>query len=116
MFNIIAEGLSCLIRKVVSLGLVRGATFGNDIHITHLQFTDDTILFLKPKIEYVNNIMRLLRCFELAAGLKLNCHKSCLVKINKGGHVEEDWAALFHCKKAHLPITYLGLPLGARPS
>ncbi|KAK3197895.1 hypothetical protein Dsin_021310 [Dipteronia sinensis] len=109
--NFVKDGLNCLIRKAIRLGQVRGATFGNDIHITHLQFADDTILFFKPKVEYVHNIRRLLRCFELAAGMKLNCHKSCLVKVGKGGPVEEDWAALFHCKKAHLPITYLGLPL-----
>ncbi|KAK2639456.1 hypothetical protein Ddye_027251 [Dipteronia dyeriana] len=50
LFNIVTEGLSCLIDKAAGLGLVGGATFDNDIiQITHLQYADDTMLFLKPK-------------------------------------------------------------------
>ncbi|KAK3211460.1 hypothetical protein Dsin_016166 [Dipteronia sinensis] len=32
------------------------------------------------------------------------------------GSVDEDWAKAFKCMKAALPITYLGLPLGAKSS
>ncbi|KAK3212501.1 hypothetical protein Dsin_017207 [Dipteronia sinensis] len=117
LFNVVTEGLSCLIEKAAGLGLVRGATFGDDtIHIMHLQFANDTVLFLKPKTKYLHNARRLLRCFELAAALKLNCHKFCLVKIGKRGSTEVDWADTFHCGQATLLKTYLDLPLGARPA
>ncbi|KAK3225502.1 hypothetical protein Dsin_005364 [Dipteronia sinensis] len=115
LFNIVIDGLNCLIGKAVDLGLVRGATFGDyTVHITYLQFADDTILFLKPKIKYLHNAIRLVRCFKLAAGLRINCHKSCLVKIRKCGPLNVDWADIFHCRQAALTTTYLGLPLGAR--
>lgn len=78
LFNIVSEGLNGLFRKAMELGLIRGATFGsNDVHISHLQFADDTILFLKPSLEYLCNDRRILRCFELVAGLRINFHKSC---------------------------------------
>ncbi|KAK3224934.1 hypothetical protein Dsin_004796 [Dipteronia sinensis] len=38
------------------------------------------------------------------------------VKIGKGNSNVERWAELFRCKTTSLPIKYLGLPLGGRPS
>ncbi|KAK2662605.1 hypothetical protein Ddye_001179 [Dipteronia dyeriana] len=99
------------------LDLISGESFNDDsMHITHLQFANDTILFLKPKIEYLLNAKQILRCFELASGLKVNFHKSCVVRVGRGISNEVmDWAAVFKCKKASLPIPFLGFPLGGRP-
>ncbi|KAK2655742.1 hypothetical protein Ddye_008794 [Dipteronia dyeriana] len=117
LFNIAIKGLNYLIRKAAGLGLVRGATFGDDIvHRTQLQFTDDIIMFLKPMMEYLYNSRRLLRCFELAASMRINFHKPCLVNIVYGRASNVDWANIFHCRQAALPITFLGLSLGARSS
>ncbi|KAK3211974.1 hypothetical protein Dsin_016680 [Dipteronia sinensis] len=96
--------------------MLRGATIGiNELNVSHLQFTDDTIIFLEPKMEYRMTSRRILRCFELVSGLWINFHKSCIVKVGRKGERNVDWAAAFRCKSASLPITYLGLPLGASP-
>ncbi|KAK3195492.1 hypothetical protein Dsin_026802 [Dipteronia sinensis] len=117
LFNIIVESLSCCIMKAVDLNLLKGATLGNgEVQVSHLQFADDTILFLEPKTVYLINTKRILRCFEMASWLKINFHKSCVVRVGKKVEADDDWAALFKCKKATFPITYLGLPLGARLS
>ncbi|KAK3227461.1 hypothetical protein Dsin_007323 [Dipteronia sinensis] len=48
------------------------------------------------------------QCFELASGLHINFHKSCLVRVRIRWAAEvASWAAAFKCKKAILPITYL---------
>ena len=116
LFNIVSEGLSCLLQKAVGLEMIKGEDFDrNGIHISHLQFADDTIMFIKPKIEYVLNIKRILRCFELASGLKVNFHKSCVARV--GSKVPENpvWATALNCRDASLPFSYLGFPLGSRP-
>ncbi|KAK3206772.1 hypothetical protein Dsin_020818 [Dipteronia sinensis] len=87
LFNIIVESLSCCLKKALDLNMIKGAMLGNgELHISYLQFADDTILFLEPKM----------------SGEKVV--------------VEEDWAASLRCRKSNFPITYLGLPLGSRPS
>lgn len=86
LFNIVAEGLNILLSRAVQIGLIKGATLGsNDIIITHLQFADDTILFSEARREEVINIKRILRCFEILSGLKINYHKSviCGIGINE---------------------------------
>ena len=97
------------------MGLIRGESFGRDeVHVSHLQFADDTMIFLKPKIDYVLNLKRILRCFELSSGLKINFHKSCLMSVGKNKRRVELWAGLMNCRAVDLPILYLGLHLGAR--
>ncbi|KAK3189658.1 hypothetical protein Dsin_029219 [Dipteronia sinensis] len=116
LFNIVVKGMNCLFQKAHAENLMEGATFGDNLlHISHLQFTDDTILFLQPKIEYLRNVRRILRCFELASGLRINFHKSSVTRVGIFGVTHEEWSEAFRCKSVPLPITYLGLPLGARP-
>ncbi|KAK3188241.1 hypothetical protein Dsin_027802 [Dipteronia sinensis] len=40
---------------------------------------------------------------------------SSMYKLRKKSGGDSDWAKVFKCQKACLPIMYLGLPLGARP-
>ncbi|KAK0607568.1 hypothetical protein LWI29_016836 [Acer saccharum] len=117
LFNLVVESLSGCFKKATGLGLVRGVVFGEgEVQVTHLQYVDDTILFLEPKVEYIVNFRRILRCFEVASGLRINFHKSCVVRVGKPRGGESEWADIFKCKKASFPILYLGMPLGARPS
>ncbi|KAK3199061.1 hypothetical protein Dsin_022476 [Dipteronia sinensis] len=117
LFNMVVQVLSSMLDKAKWLGLIRGKGYGNDrVHITHLQFADDTVLFLEPKMEFLMNSRRILRCFELLSGLKINFHKSCLVRIGRNASNEVHWAAAFRCVAALLPIFYLGLPLGGNSS
>ena len=73
LFNVVVEGLNALFRKAESIEMLRGVNFGMEsVNVSHLQFVDDTILFLQPKEEYLMNARRILRCFELASGLRIN--------------------------------------------
>ncbi|CAL5374865.1 unnamed protein product [Camellia sinensis] len=63
----------------------------------------------------VVNIKRILRCFELMSGLRINYHKS----VTSGIGVQDAWldeiAGRLNCKYQKLPFKYLGMPLGANP-
>ncbi|KAK3212281.1 hypothetical protein Dsin_016987 [Dipteronia sinensis] len=67
-------------------------------------------------MDYLRNSIRILRCFELASGLKINFHKSCMVRVGKNTFSGEGWPAAFKCKLGSFPLNYLGLYLGGRPS
>lgn len=58
-------------------------------------------------------MMRILRCFNLVSGLKINFHKSCLYGVGLEG-IEMDFGALiFCCQKGQLPFIHLGIPISA---
>jgi len=81
--------------------------------ITHLQFADDTLLFCEANEMFLQNIKRILLSFQSFSGLAVNYSKSGLIVFGK----EESWANeiadKLECMLVQLPITYLGVPLGA---
>ncbi|XP_028113000.1 uncharacterized protein LOC114311137 [Camellia sinensis] len=60
-------------------------------------------------------LKRILRCFEIALGLKINYHKSVFCGIGLSDLDLHEFALLLNCKAQRLPLNYLGLPLGASP-
>ncbi|XVE89968.1 hypothetical protein DITRI_Ditri20bG0039100 [Diplodiscus trichospermus] len=115
LFNIIVEGLGVLLHKAVTISLFRGVSFGEgDQVVSHLQFTDDSLIFCEPEEYQIQNVKRVLRCFQVISGLKINFSKSRLVGVGVDRQVVEVWASNIYYKVDSLPIVYLGLPLGVR--
>ncbi|GMI73525.1 hypothetical protein HRI_001021800 [Hibiscus trionum] len=117
LFNLIGEALHLMLEKATSIGLFRGFIMGteeNSFQLSHFQYADDLIIFCTPNIGEIRNVKRILRIFELAAGLQLNLSKSRLFGINVEESVVAMWAASIGCMSAQLPSQYLGLPLGAK--
>ncbi|KAK3221692.1 hypothetical protein Dsin_008717 [Dipteronia sinensis] len=88
LFNLAVECLSCCF---LDLNMDKGIGYGNgEVHVSHLQYADDTILFLEPKTEFLVNSKRILRCYEMISGLRINFHKSFVVMIGKKRMGDED--------------------------
>ncbi|CAL5415136.1 unnamed protein product [Camellia sinensis] len=116
LFNIVAEGLNILLERAKEVGLIRGVSVGSsELIITHLQFADDTIIFCEAEWEEVVAVKRILRCFELMSGLKINFHKSKVCGVGVQEDIVQVFANKLNCLSQKLPMSYLGLPLGANP-
>ena len=88
--------MSGYLKRATELNLLRDFSLGEDmVHVTHLQYADDTIIFLEPKVEFLINSKRILRYFEMALGLKINFHKSCVVMVGKKCGRGDNWAEFF---------------------
>lgn len=73
LFFIVAEGLSAMISRVVSLGKLKCVKVGrNEVEISHLQFADDTVVVSEASMENAGVIKAILINFELVSGLKVN--------------------------------------------
>lgn len=83
-----------------------------NLKVLLLQFTDDTVLFLRDNVAIVFTLKAILRYFELASDLKVNCYKSSLV----GVHVEQrkvfSIAKILNCTTMTIPFVYSRLSVG----
>ena len=80
--------------------------------VSHLLFADDTILFCDADEEQILHVRMLLLCFQAVTGLKVDVLKSEMVPIGEVPNVNV-LAEFLGCQIGSLPITYLGMPLGA---
>ena len=106
-----------LINKAASVGFLssfnlKGRT-GEEVHVTHLLFADDTLVFCKDSREQLVYLNWILIWFEALSELKINLSKSALLPV---GSVEnsEGLALKLGCNVGSLPTTDSGLPLGAK--
>ncbi|XP_057443869.1 uncharacterized mitochondrial protein AtMg01250-like [Lotus japonicus] len=78
LFLIVVEGLNGLVKKAASMKKLSGVKVGKnqEVEVSILQFVDDTIFSGEASLETVSTWKCILRCFELASGLKINFKKS----------------------------------------
>ncbi|XP_028094134.1 uncharacterized protein LOC114294206 [Camellia sinensis] len=114
--EVVDEALNILLQRARELSLLKEVIIGNNqVQLSHLQFADDSLLFCKAELPKVLSLKRILRCFEVALGLKINYHKSVVCGIGIPDSVLDEFASLLNCKTQSLPFKYLGLPLDANP-
>ena len=86
---------------------------GEEEHITHLLFADDTLVFCNDTREQLVCLSWVLLWFEAISSLKINLENSSILSIRTVENLE-DLASELGYRKGKLPTTYLGLPLGMK--
>lgn len=82
LFSLVADGLCAIFRKAEEVWLVEDFVIGDDrIMMSHIQFADDTILFLKVELDNVKRMELCMKIFQVVSRLKVNLFKTCLVGI-----------------------------------
>ena len=79
--------------------------------LSHLQYADDTVIFIKNSQISLRNLKFILFCYEAMSGMKINYEKSevFVVGIEETEHLHI--AEFFGCKVGVWPMTYLGMPV-----
>jgi hypothetical protein len=116
LFLLVMEVLSRMLKKVESQGLIQGFSAGGNansgLRISHLLYADDTILFCDANLTQMLYIRMVLTCFKAATGLRVNMSKSEMVPVGEVQNISV-LAESLCCHIGVLPLSYLGLPLGA---
>ena len=116
LFLLVMEVLSRLLRRTEEGDFLRGFQASPNarggLHISHLLFADDTILICDASREQLLYIRMVLIFFEAITGLRVNVGKSEIVLVGEVGNLGA-LARILCCKVGRLPMSYLGMPLGA---
>uniref|UniRef100_A0A2N9GXM3 Reverse transcriptase domain-containing protein n=1 Tax=Fagus sylvatica TaxID=28930 RepID=A0A2N9GXM3_FAGSY len=85
----------------------------NSLLVSHLLFADNALIFYNADLVQLEYLRHVFMWFQAVSGLRANLHKSEMVLVGDVPNLEE-LVAVLGCKLATLPMTYLGLPLGAK--
>ncbi|GJX68153.1 RNA-directed DNA polymerase, eukaryota [Tanacetum coccineum] len=117
LFILAVEALNVALLEATSNNIFKGIKVGKDmVHISHLQFADDALIMGEWSRSNAMNLSRILTCFHLASGLKVNFNKSKLYGVGVSNVELNSLASTVGCIAAQFPCTYLGLPIGASMS
>jgi hypothetical protein len=76
LFDIIGDALGAIISAAKNAGHLSGLVpHLVDAGITHVQYAEDTVLFLDLSNDSITNMKFLLYCYEAISGLKINFQK-----------------------------------------
>jgi len=117
LFLLAAEGPNVLIKAMVESGNFTGYIAGgaNQVVISHLQFADDTLLLGDKSWANVRAMRAGLVLFEAMSVLKVNYHKSSLVRVNISESLLAKATSMLGCKIDKILFVYLGLPIDGDP-
>lgn len=77
LFLLVSEALHVLLDLALEKKLFEGVTFrDNRKAISHLQYADDTILFIKVDTSSIMGVKKVLLLFQTMSGLSINFGKS----------------------------------------
>ncbi|XP_021986239.1 uncharacterized mitochondrial protein AtMg01250-like [Helianthus annuus] len=114
LFILAMEALHVATVTANASGIFKGCKMPNNgPTISHLLYADDVLFVGEWSESNIQNLSRLLRCFNLSSGLKVNFNKSQLFGVGVDMGVVEQKAFILNCKTGVLRFSYLGLPVGS---
>lgn len=73
---------------------------------------DDALFLGDGNEQNIINLVKILRCFFMVSGLRINLIKSNLFGIGVSEEVVSNLAAFTGCSAGSFPFSYLGIPIG----
>nr|GEW42455.1 RNA-directed DNA polymerase, eukaryota [Tanacetum cinerariifolium] len=112
LFILIMESLHISFSRATSAGVFNGIQINDSTVISHLFYADDAIFMGEWSDSNMANIVKILRCFFLVSGLKINIQKSQILGV--GVHRNHVSKAALHigCTVMQTPFRYLGVMVG----
>jgi len=113
LFLIAAEGLVGVVRQAEEKMLVESIEVGEKrVKVSMVQYANDTLFFYKALIQSVLTLKAIMKCFELALGLKVNYSKSKVGGVGVNMNQTMIFASILNCDIMKAPFSYLGVMVG----
>jgi len=117
LFLLDVEGLNVMMNALAENDLFSGYGVGEQptMLVSHLQFTNATLLVRYKCWENIWSMKAILISFEEVSDLKINFHKCILFGVNVAKSWLHEAKVVMNYKYGRLPFMYLGLPIGGDP-
>ena len=113
LFLLCAKGLSSMLRQATETNQMQGIlSYRGGIHISHLLFANDSLLFCQAKRQECQNLLHILVQYEEASGQAINRQKTTFFfSRNTSQEVKKDIRTILGAQIMTDCEQYLGLPM-----
>ncbi|GJR88098.1 hypothetical protein Tco_0212109 [Tanacetum coccineum] len=113
LFLMVAEALQISILEACGKGLYKGVYLSNNgANISLPQYATDALFFRFWSRLNALHLIHILKCFELALGLKVNMSKIWLIRVGVSISKVDSLTTSLGCTSDYILFIYLGLPIG----
>ncbi|GJY62112.1 RNA-directed DNA polymerase, eukaryota [Tanacetum coccineum] len=112
LFILVMETLHISVTRAVNDGVFKGFHLSDTMVLSHLFYADDALFIGEWSDENLANLIRILNCFHLASGLRINLIKSQVMGIGVPTDAVNFGAASIGCSVMNTPFKYLGVTVG----
>nr|GEV45743.1 RNA-directed DNA polymerase, eukaryota [Tanacetum cinerariifolium] len=93
-------------------GIFRGLHIQGSVILSHLFYADDVVFIGEWSDSNLDNLLRILNCFYLDSGLRINVSKSQVLGIGVPSNIVQQGASRIGCDIMKTPFKYLGVMVG----
>ena len=102
-----------MMTEAVEKGIFKGVQLpGRGPLLSTFQYADDAVFMGDWTTDNCKNLLRILSCFHLVSGLKINIRKCRIFGVGVNQRAVTDMATRLGCEGASLPFVFLGMPIG----
>nr|GEW72640.1 RNA-directed DNA polymerase, eukaryota [Tanacetum cinerariifolium] len=112
IFILIMESLHISVSRAANDGVFKGLQIHGSLSLSHLFYADDAVFIGEWSDDNLDNLIRILNCFHLASGLKINVNKSQVLGVGVPLDIVNQGASRIGCSVMHLSFKYLGVMVG----
>ncbi|GKB00187.1 RNA-directed DNA polymerase, eukaryota, partial [Tanacetum coccineum] len=112
LFILVMETLHISVSRAVHDGVFKGLQIHDSMVLSHLFYADDVVFVGAWSDDNLANLVRILQCFQLASGLKINMQKSQVLGVGVPLDVVNHGASTIGCTVMNSPFKYLGVTVG----
>lgn len=114
LFMIAMNVLSHMLNRAASQNRLKFHSNCDKMKLIHLSFADDLLIFIDGSIESVQQVLQVLKEFEMRSGLSVNLQKTSFFESGLTTEEVETVQASTGMALGQLPFRYLGVPLDSR--
>ncbi|GKC13322.1 RNA-directed DNA polymerase, eukaryota [Tanacetum coccineum] len=112
LFILVMESLHISVSRAVNDGIFKGLQIQGSAPLSYLFYADDAVFIGEWSDDNLENLIRILNCFHLASGLKINVHKSQVLGVGVPSDIVNQGASRIGCAVMQRPFKYLGVMVG----
>jgi hypothetical protein len=110
LFIIAIDPLHRILERATDIGVLSPLPL-REAKLRASLYADDAIVFMNPIKDELRSLLRILKAFGEATGLRINIDKCSISSIRCDDIDLDEVLASFNGERVQLPIKYLGLPL-----